>query len=213
MNQSKGFLTYYLRMFIKPAETLAGILNDPKRLQIGLFSAAIPAIGYTIFYVFASYAGGAPSTVKPWLALPMEKYFTYAIFLAVPGYAISYFVAASILYLILRKFNRNTLYDDALAITGLVIGVASWSTMLHDLIDSLLAFIGVINMREYERMLNSGGFWDILYKVLMIIYVVWFFALFYKGIRHISKKGLIVSGLSAFGVFAVFQIVLVIFIR
>lgn len=212
-HNSTGFLRYYLKMFAKPDETFSSLLTDGKKLNYGLLAAAIPAIAYTVFYILASHAGGAPSTVKPWLALPMEKYFYYGIFLAIPGYAISFFTASSVLYLILRYWNRDVSYDDALTVTGFGIGVASWSTMIHDLADSILGFFGVIDIRAYEKVLNSGGFWDLLYKTLMIVYTVWFVVLFAKGIRRISEKGWIASGLSGFFLFIVFQVILVIFIR
>lgn len=61
--------------------------------------------------------------------------------------------------------------------------------MIHDLADSILGFIGIIDIREYEKVLNSGGFWDILYMVLMIIYVLWFVVLFSKGITYRRKDG------------------------
>ena len=52
-------------MFLAPSRTLAELLRDDRRVKFGFFAVLIPALGYTLFYIMASAAGGAPSTFKP----------------------------------------------------------------------------------------------------------------------------------------------------
>lgn len=68
-------------------------------------------------------------------------------------------------------------------------------------------------MSEYERLLNGPTFWRYLLFTLYIIYVVWFIALFFKGLRYVHplKPGYL-SFISVTGL-VVFQSVLLIFIR
>ncbi len=208
-----NFFYYYFNMFLKPERTFTELLKDKNKLIYGLISALIPALGYTLFYIMASYAGGAPSAFKPWLALPMEKYFTYGIFLSLPGYALAVFSSASAAYLLSKSFKGRCSYDDSIAVIGFGAGAATWSTMLHDLADAFLGFTGVIDIRWYETALNSGTFWDYLYKVLMIIYMIWFIVLFYKGLKAANGFNKLKVMLIAVSAFFVFQAVLVIFIR
>ena len=63
--QRKSFFAYYRSMFLAPSRTLAELLRDDRRVKFGFFAVLIPALGYTLFYIMASAAGGAPSTFKP----------------------------------------------------------------------------------------------------------------------------------------------------
>jgi hypothetical protein len=208
-----GFLRLYFRLFFKPKSTFDFLLNDPRRLKFGFFAFLVPALGYTLFYIMAWKAGGAPSTFKPWLAIPIEEYFKYDIFLALPGYYLAWTCAAATVFLVARLMKGTGKFIDTLVIIGFGIGVASWSTMLHDLTDAFLAFISVIDMKEYERLLNETTFWRYLLLALYAIYFTWFMALFTAGIRIAYRFGLYKSLLLAFVGLAVFQGVLLIFIR
>lgn len=206
-------MTLYLRMFYKPKSTFEIIFESNSALKFGVFGILIPAIGYTLFYVMAYFAGGSPSTFKPWLALPIENYFKYDIFLTLPGYYLSWVGASATVYLVLRLLNGVVKFDNILAIIGLGIGVATWSSMLHDLTDAFLSVIGVIDMKEYERLLNEPTFWRGLLLTLYSIYFFWFLTLFTIGIKVSQKFSLVKSILIAFIGLAIFQTILLIFIR
>ncbi|HUI71029.1 MAG TPA: hypothetical protein VL354_10960 [Spirochaetia bacterium] len=47
----------------------------------------VPALGYTLMYTLGWLAGGAPSTFTRWLAIPIEQYFTWDIFIVDFEYA------------------------------------------------------------------------------------------------------------------------------
>lgn len=209
----KGFLFYYLNTFRRPGNTFSQLVTDENRLKFGIISVLIPALGYTLFYFMASQAGGSPSTFKPWLALPIEKYFFYDIFLALPGYLLAFIAATSFTYII-SKFLKSTVnYDSLLSVIGMSIGVATWSTMAHDLIDSFLGFVRIIDLKEYERLLNQPTFWRYLLLTLFAIYFSWFIVLFTKGIRIATNLSLKKSIFLAIFSTIVFQTVLLIFIR
>jgi hypothetical protein len=211
--EKKGFLSYYLRMFIAPRRTFADLLNDEKRLRYGFFAALIPAIGYTLFYIMASQAGGAPSTFKPWLAIPAEDYFFWDIFLSTPGIFISIICASGIIQLLSHLWNTSGSFEDTFVVISFGAGVASWSTMLHDLIDAFLAFTGVISMKEYERLLNDPGFFHNMLYTLFLIYFIWFPLLFAKGFSVVHKASTAKSVLLGIAGIIIYQGILLIFIR
>jgi hypothetical protein len=211
--EKESFLFYYGNAFRKPGKTFEMLAHNQNALKYGILSILIPALGYTLFYFMASNAGGAPSTFKPWLAIPIAKYFFYDIFLALPGYFIALLTATSVAYLLSKCLKGCATYDSMLAVIGMSVGIAAWSTMLHDLTDAFLAFIGVIDMKWYEKMLNEPTFWRTLLLSLFAVYFIWFLVLFYKGIKVTNRLSGIKSAALAIVTLAVFQGILLIFIR
>jgi hypothetical protein len=184
MNTHKSnFIKLYFKLFIKPINAFDEIFASDKKLKYGFLAFLIPAFGYTLFYIMAYFAGGSPSTFKPWLNLPIEDYFRYDIFLTFPGYFLSWVGAASVVYLVSCLMNGKGNFDDVLATIGFGFGVATWSSLLHDLTDAFLSVIGVIDMREYERLLNGPTFWRAAsYTLHHLFYLV------YSAIFHWDKK-------------------------
>ena len=208
-----NFLTLYFRMFYKPKSTFELIFESNNTLRYSVFAFLVPSLGYTLFYIMANFAGGSPSTFKPWLSLPIEEYFKYDIFLSFPGYYLSWIGASVTVYLLSRLMNGHSKFDNILAIIGFGIGVATWSSLLHDLTDAFLSTIGVIDMREYERLLNEPTFWRGLLWTLYTIYFFWILTLFTIGIKKAQGFSLFKSILiSLIGLFT-FQLILLIFIR
>jgi hypothetical protein len=212
MNLS-GFWHFYWRVFVSPTKAFQQIDLDNRKMVLGFIASTIPALGYTLFYIMASRAGGAPTVFVPWLNLPMDKYFYYAIFLAIPGYLLAVFFASGFVYFCMRLARINVSFDSVLMVLGFGIGVVSWSTLLHDLIDAFLGFIRVIDMSQYEQALNEPTFWRYLLLTLYVIYFVWFFILFQKGIAVIGAISRARASLFALIGLVSFQLVLLLFIR
>ena len=109
--------------------------------------------------------------------------------------------------------NGQSKFDNILAVIGFGIGVATWSSLLHDLTDAFLSVIGIIDMREYEKLLNEPTFWRGLLWSLYTLYFFWFLTLFTVGIKKAQGFNLFKSILIAFVGLFTFQIILLIFIR
>jgi hypothetical protein len=213
MDKKPDFWSYYSGVFLHPSETFSLLMRDNRRLKFGLYAFLIPAIGYTLFYIMAYNAGGSPSTFKPWLAIPVEKYFYYDIFLTLPAYFLSLIAASGIIQLLSRAFNGKGSFEDTVSVFGFGVGVATWSTMLHDLTDAFLGFIGIIDLREYEKLLNEPTLWRSLLWTLFAIYFIWYIVLFTKGIKTVHKTSASVSLILGFVSLIVYQLIFLIFIR
>jgi len=200
-------------MFTKPGKTFDRLMNSGNKLSYGFYALLVPAVGYTLFYLMAWNAGGSPSTFKPWLNLPIEKYFMYDIFLTIPGYFVSWSTAAVLVFLLSRLLKGNAKFEDILMVIGFGVGIATWSSMLHDLTDAFLATIGVIDMKEYERLLNEPTFWRYLLLTLYMIYFFWFISLFTIGIKKANNFNYFKSIVLAIIGLAAYQSLLLIFIR
>lgn len=208
-----NFWTLYFRMFYKPNSTFEAIFESNRTIRYSFFAFLIPSLGYTLFYIMANFVGGSPSSFKPWLAIPIEEYFKYDIFLAFPGYYLSWIGASVTVYLLSMLMNGKSKFDNILAIFAFGIGIATWSSLLHDLTDAFLSVVGVIDMREYEQLLNEPTFWRGLLWSLYILYFFWFLTLFTIGIKKAQGFSLFKSIIIALVGLATFQLILLIFIR
>lgn len=210
---NRNFFGYYFGIITKPNSTFAELFEDTRKLKYSLLALLIPAVGYALFYMMAYNAGGSPSTFKPWLALPIEHYFKYDIYLSLPAYYLSWASASVTIFLLSKIFNSSVSFENSAATVGFGIGIATWSSMLHDLSDAVLSVLGVINMQEYELLLNQDTFWRYLLLTLYVLYLFWFIALFSIGVQKTNKfswwKSITIGVIG----FAVFQTVLLIFIR
>ncbi len=211
--RSERFFPLYLRMFIRPDSTFDLIIDRRSTLRFGFFALLVPIIGYTLFYIMAWNAGGSPSTFKPWLSIPAEEYFRYDIYLTLPAYYMAWLGASCTVFFISRLLNGAGSFENILAVIGFGIGIATWSSMLHDLTDAVLSTLGIIDMREYEKLLNEPTFWRYLLLTLYSIYFLWFMYLFTIGIRKVQRFGWVKSGFLALAGLATFQVILFIFIR
>jgi len=209
----RQFLPLYLGMFIRPDSTFDKVLDSKRTLRHGFFALLVPVFGYTLFYIMAWNAGGSPSTFRPWLALPVEEYFRYDIFLTLPGYYMAWVGASCTVFLISRLLSGAGSFEDILAVIGFGIGIATWSSMLHDLTDATLSTLGIIDMSEYEKLLNEPTFWRYLLFSLYALYFLWFMYLFTIGIRKAQRFGWVRSSLLALVGLVTFQVILFIFIR
>jgi hypothetical protein len=212
-NNNSRFLPLYLGMFIRPDSTFDRVLDRKSTLRHGFFALLVPVIGYTLFYIMAWNAGGSPSTFSPWLALPVEEYFRYDIFLTLPGYYVAWVVASCTVFLISRLLGGAGSFENIMSVTGFGIGIATWSSMLHDLTDAVLSVLGIIDMHKYEQLLNEPTFWRYLLFTLYAIYFLWFMYLFTIGIRKVQRFGWFRSILLALVGLVSFQVILFIFIR
>lgn len=208
-----GFLRYYLRVITQPSRAFLALSTEPRRLALGAGALGLNAIAYTCVYVFLTLGHGAPSAFKPWLAIASEHYYAYNRFMLAPSMLGGWLLAAAVAQLCGRAFCGAGEYEDLLAVLGYAIGVASLPSLAHDLPDSFLGAIGVVDLASYEVALNSPTVWRAILWTLYVGSALWFVVLFTLAIRAVQR----VSTGRAFGVgfvsFAVYQFVFVIFNR
>jgi hypothetical protein len=209
----RSFTSYYLAYFPGPGRTFASLMKDSRRVRLAASAVLIPAVGYTVMYLCAWIAGGAPSVLKPWLAIPIEQYFKYDIFIVAPSMFMCWVLASGVIQLLVRLVSSTGSFEDTAAALGFGIGVATWASLIHDLTDAVLSALGIIDMRAYEAALNGPTFWRALLWTLYSIYFIWLTALFTKGVRAAHKLRWMPS--VAFGVAAliVYQGVFLVFNR
>ena len=197
------FIRHYRRAFLHPGRVFDALILENKGLQCSVIAVSIPAVLYSLVYVFLILGGGLP--FKPWLPIPPEVYYRYNVFFCAPSMFLGWGLATGAVHIVCRLLGARGLFRQTLVVFGFGISIASWSTGIHDIITSFLGAIHVIDQNHYEHLLNSPTIWRALLWLLMGIYVIWFIFLFSKGIKAVYGFGIVASiALGTLG-FAVYQ--------
>jgi hypothetical protein len=149
----RPFAHYYIGTFVRPRRTLDSLAADARRLRQGLCAVLVTAAFYTMVYAFLILGGGRPS--PPWLAIPIEVYYRYNVFLLAPSVFMGWILASGVVQLLARFFAGTGSFEDTASVFGFGIAIPIWAALLHDLVESFLGAVQVINQREYEIALNS----------------------------------------------------------
>lgn len=208
-----GFAPLYLLAFARPRRAFEKLLDGPRPLRMGALAVLLTASLYTLMYWFLSVGGAAPSSFDPWLAIPKEVYYRYNVFLLSPSMFACWLLAAAVAQLTARAWSGRGTFENTAAVMGLGVSVASWTTLLHDLVGSFLGAVHVIDARAHELAMNSPTFWRALILTLIGLYAAAFVALFAVGIatahRLSALRSLSLGALS----FAVYQALFFVFNR
>jgi hypothetical protein len=202
----------YLRTTYNPTRAFKEVLSG-NYFRAGFVYMLIPTCLYTLMYVMLHLGHGAPSTFTPWLNIPKEQYYFYNQFLAAPSMVLAWFAAAAYVQVVSRAVGGKGTFEETLALLGLSISVAMWTTLLHDLAMSFLSATQIIDARQHEIAMNTPTVWR---TILWICFAAYFFAftvLFYKTVRVAQKTGKIVSFFIGFTGFVLFQGIFLIFNR
>lgn len=207
-NGNTTFWNAYGNLFIRPSRTFRLLSDEPASLRWAAMAVGISSALYTLVYLFLILGEGRP--FKPWLDIPDETYYQYNVFFCAPSMFLGWILASGVVHLLSRSWSGTGTFESTLMIIGFGIGVANWSTGLHDLVTSFLGAIHVINQQAYEVQLNTPTIWRTVLWVLMAAYVVWFILLFTKGIQvvhRIKPASAFVIGLSGFLVYQLFFLI------
>jgi len=206
------FKEYYLGTLFRPRRTFEALLADTRRLKFGVLALAINAALYTLVYIFLTAGGGAPSTFMPWLAVPADVYYSFNRFWLAPSMFGCWILAAGLAQLLSRLFSGKGSFEDTLSVFGFGITIATLFALLHDLPDSTLGALGLLDLREYEVVLNSPTIWRAILLSLYSIALVMLAVLLIKGVgvaQRLKRGPAILVGLVAAivyqGVFFIFN--------
>jgi hypothetical protein len=206
----KSFKDYYFGALLRPRRTFDALMADDRRLRFGFFALLISIALYTLVYIFLTIAGGAPSSFTPFLAIPKDLYYQYNRFILAPSMFMAWILAAGVAQLLSRAFSGQGSFEDMLSVFGFGIGIATLASLAHDLIDSFLGAIGLLDLKWYEQALNSATIWRTILWTLYTLSFVLFLILFPKGVgaaQRIRRGPAILVGVLSFLVYQVFFII------
>ncbi len=208
-----NFASRYLRAFVAPRATFDELVRSPDRVPFAFGSVLVTASLYTVIYVLLARGGGYPSSFDPWLAIPAADYYRYDIAFAAPCIFAGWILSAGVVHLASRFARGRGSFEDTLAVLGLGLSAASWTTGLHDLALGILGNVGALDLPAHELAMNAPGIARTVLWVALVAYAAAFLVLFTIGlgaaqrIRVAPAMGLAVVAL------VVYQSVLFLFLR
>jgi hypothetical protein len=209
----KSFKDYYLGAIFRPRKTFETLLADHRKLRFGFFALLINAFLYTLVYIFLTIGGGAPSSFTPFLAIPKEVYYSYDRFILLPSMLLCWIAAAGTAQLLSHLFAGKGSFEDTLSVLGFAISIACLASLAHDLPDSFLGAVGLLDLQAYEVLLNSPTIWRTILWFLYVLSAVLFIVLFPIAIRAAQRIKLWQAILVGLPAFIVYQFLFLIFNR
>src|SRR6266540_1945042 len=132
-------------------------------------------------YIFLWHGRGAPSTLTPWQAIPKDVYYFYNQFMLAPSMFSGWILAAGVAHLLSRVSAGKGSFEDTLTVFGFGVTIATLFALLHDLTDSFLVAIGLLDARWYEVQLNSPTIWRAIHLTLYSIALILLYVLLTKS--------------------------------
>ncbi|MCU0454458.1 MAG: hypothetical protein MUE68_12465 [Bacteroidetes bacterium] len=207
------FGQYYRGIVLRPTATLTSLMADDRRLRFGLMALGINVVLYTWVYVNLTIGGGAPSAFEPWLAIPKEVYYFYNQFILAPSMVGCWILSAGVIQLASKPFGGRGTFEGTLAGLGFAISIACLASLAHDLPDTFLGAIGLLDLKAYEVALNTPTIWRTILWTCYVSSFVLFFFLFWKVTRvvqQIRNGPAFVIGSTAF---VIYQVTFLVFNR
>lgn len=207
-----SFLSHYANVALRPRAGFVALMADARRLRLGALALGSNAALYTLVYVFLVLGRGRPTVFHPWLAIDPEQYYRWNVWFVAPSMAMSWLLASAVAQLLSRGLGGRGAFEDTVAAIGVGSAIASWWTLLHDLVTSFLGAVGVIDQRAYEDAMSSPTVFRTILWGLMAAYLVAFVGLFASGVgvaHGLTRRRSIAVGAVAFlvyqGVFVIFN--------
>ena len=185
--RTMSFRKYLSGTLFHPRRTFERLLLDERRLTFGFYAMLIAVVLYTLVYIFLTMGGGAPSSFTPWLAVPKDVYYSYNRFWLAPSMLGCWILSAGVAYLLSRLVSGKGSYDDTLGVFGFGITAATIISALHDLTDSFLSAIGLLDQSWYELQLNSPTIWRTTLFTIYGIALILLFAYLIIGVAKAQK--------------------------
>jgi hypothetical protein len=198
-------------MFFKAGRAFDELMEDKRALRYGALSLLICAILYTLVYVFLIFGGGKP--FEPWLKIPVDVYYRFNVFFLAPSMFMGWILAGGVVHLLGLITHHEGSFEKTLAVLGFGIGIASWTTGLHDVLTSFLGAVGVIDQNQYEVALNSPTIWRTILWIQFALYLTAFLILFTKGIASVYRLKTWPAFLLGLTSFIIYQLFFLIFNR
>ena len=209
----KSFFSTYFQTVYKPRTTFKELAAHDNPLKLSFRYIFIPIVFYTLMYIFLAIANGAPSTLKPWLNIPKEDYYSINRFLLAPSMLICWFSATAFIQVTSRFLGGTGDFDHTLAVIALSISIAMWGGLIHDLPMSVLSATGIINAGQHEIDMNSATVFRTILWVCYSIYFLGFIVLFPLSVKVVHKLSWTKSIIIGVIAFIIFQLVFLVFNR
>lgn len=162
------------------------------------------ASAYTVVCALLAWRGVDP-VPAPWVAIPADSYYLWAIVFYGPALLAGWLLAAAVIQLWARALGGTGAFEDLVPALGLATALATLATLIPDLVMNVLGvYDGPWSKTWWGWSLAIG--W-------MTAYVVLFFVLYPRAVRAVHGLTRARAVLVGVGGFVVYQGFIFVFIR
>jgi hypothetical protein len=171
-----------------PSKVLRELASDPKAALFGFKHVLIIAVLYDLAIVLWAFGANA-LTLPPFLKIPEENYYFYAVAFYIPLFFVMWLLASAVAYVMSKAMGGKGSFDAILGGFGLTIAVSAYFTLIPDYIQGILWNTGLVPFDEYIEITSRG----------ILLVIVWTYMLMYL-FAHIVLYALtirVTQGISA----------------
>jgi hypothetical protein len=188
-------------------------LVDPARLRNGVVWLTSVAIAYAAVIVMLAAGGDQPGDLPPWLNIAAADYFWWeAVFIA-PVILASGVLAAACMYLLARATGGTGSFDDTLALVGPAVALCTLFTLIPDLTIAVLLDAGVIDAATWLHNITQTSLALAFVWTYLALYAAAFLTVFPMVVTAVHRVRIVPAIAVGWAGFAIYEGVLIIFVR
>jgi hypothetical protein len=196
-----ALVLYLLRgTFMRPGATFADLVKHPRGRAYAALALGTVAVLYSLteWFLYLQHYDPEP---PPFLRIPTDEYYAWATLFGVPTIVGGWLLATGTMQLISRALGGRGRFEDLATTLAWATAVATVFTLVPDFTSSAL---GV-----YASWDPTGKSWILTVSLYLIAFVL----LYMAALRVVHGLGWISAFVVGLGGFAVYQGVLVLFLR
>jgi hypothetical protein len=171
MSKGQPLWSYLGYILTAPVKGFTKLVQDPRRLRLGLEAVLFVALGYTVALILIASSPGRISKMAAWLAIPLERYFFWEVFFIGAVTFGCWILASGVVYLLSITVGGKGTFDDTLAALGFAVAIPTTFAFLHDCITGFLTATGIMSAEAWERSISTPGIGMVLFWAYMLIYL------------------------------------------
>lgn len=204
---------YFISLIFKPRETMAKLEKDPHKI----FKSFRCMLIMSLLYGLASFCislNNIPSSLKPCLNLPEDRYYFYQSFFICPVIISGWLLMSGFGFLLSKALKGNGDFENILVFTGYCIAVPTYITLLADLITSLTQYSKLVDARWWADQISTFGTWPFyfLWTIMLaeVVLIILYLSIAFIKTQNFTK---VKSTIIALITFIIYQFFLLLFIR
>jgi hypothetical protein len=167
-----SFWTYLGLILTSPVKGFTKLMQDSRRLRLGVQAVLFVAIGYTVALILIASSPGRISKMAAWIAIPLERYFFWEVFFIGAVTFGCWILASGVVYLLSRVLGGQGTFDDTLAALGFAVAIPTTFAFIHDCVTGFMTATGIMSAAAWERSISTPGVGMVLFWAYMLIYLL-----------------------------------------
>lgn len=189
------------------------VLAPPRKATTGLLWLVGTGAAYAGCVLLLAAGGDLPGDLPPWLAIARDSYFWWEAAFIGPVIVAAGLLAAAVAYLLARAAGGTGDFDDTIAVLGPAVAGCTVVTLVPDLIIGTLLNTGLMSAAQWNLDITRPSVTLALVWTYLSLYLVAFLVIFPYVIRVAHRLRPARAVAIGWATFAVYQGVLMIFVR